>query len=317
MQAKRLLLILSLLILQQLQAQQLAQYTMYSFNHFGINPAAPGDQKCIAAKIGYRNQWVGFDGNPVTQFLSVQAPIPYRNRNFHKGYSSTGLYIENDITGITRYTGYYLNYAYHRSMVKEMYVSVGLFAGTMQYTYDRGSVILGTGLDPAIGATKSKFIFPDVNPAIWIHNENFYAGISIKSVIGNSLTKVYGVNSRLTRHYYMNVGYRWLSQDKSFSIIPSAMLKFSPYGAPGVDINLMYDYMNKFDLGVSYRYIDGIAGMFKVKVGKFLYVSYAYDYTTSKIKIASKNTHEVMLHFKLCKSAEGRDKPREICPAYQ
>jgi type IX secretion system PorP/SprF family membrane protein len=301
----------------EVKAQQLAQYTMYSFNHFGLNPAAPGDQKCIAAKIGYRNQWTGFESNPVTQFMSIQAPIKPRTRNFRKGYSSIGLYIENDQTGPTRYTGYYLNYAYHRNMVKETFLSVGLFAGTMQYTFDRGSAITATFNDNAIPASSSKFIFPDVNPGIWIHNDNFYAGLSIKNIVGNSLKKVYGINSRLVRHYYLNAGYRWLSQDKSFSIIPSVMLKFSPYGTPGVDVNLMYDYLNKFDLGITYRVVDGVAAMFKIKTGKYLYISYAYDYTTSKIRIASNNTHEVMVHFKLCKSKEGIDKPREICPAYQ
>ena len=117
-------------------------------------------------------------------------------------------------------------------------------------------------------------------------------------MVGNSLTKVYGINSRLTRHFYLNAGYRWLSQDKSFSIIPSVMLKFSPYGTPGFDVNLLYDYMNKFDLGISYRYVDAVSAMFKIKLGRFIYLSYAYDYNTSKIKIASNNTHEVMLHFK-------------------
>ncbi|HRH63510.1 MAG TPA: type IX secretion system membrane protein PorP/SprF [Bacteroidia bacterium] len=301
----------------QANAQQLAQYTMYTFNHFGINPAAPGDPKCMAAKIGYRNQWVGFEGNPVSEFLSIQAAIPRRNRNFRKGYSSTGLYLENDQTGPTRYTGFYLNYAYHRTMVKETYLSVGLFAGTMMYNYDKNAVITASQTDNAITASKTKFIFPDINPGIWIHNDNAYAGLSIKNVIGNSLTKVYGINSKLTRHFYLNAGYRWLSQDKSFSLIPSIMLKYSPYSAPGVDFNFLYDYYDKFDLGVSYRLIDGASAMFRIKMGKFIYLSYAYDYNTSKIKIASNNTHEVMLHFKLCKSKEGIDKPREICPAYQ
>jgi type IX secretion system PorP/SprF family membrane protein len=303
--------------LQKSNSQQLAQYTMYSFNHFGINPAAPGDKKCVQAKLGYRNQWVGFEGNPVTEFMSLQVPLKARNRNFQKGASSVGLYIENDQTGPTRYTGYYLNYAYHRSMVKETYLSVGIFAGTMQYTFDKNAAITASATDNAILASKSKFIFPDINPGIWLHNDNFYAGLSIKNIVGNSLKKVYGINSRLTRHYYLNAGYRWLSQDKSFSIIPSVMLKFSAFGTPGIDFNLLYDYYNKFDLGISYRYVDGVAGMFKLKLAKFLYLSYSYDYTTSKIKIASNNTHEVMLHFKLCKSKEGIDKPREICPAYQ
>ena len=134
-----LLLFLFVLCLVKANSQQLAQYTMYSFNHFGINPAAPGDQKCISAKLAYRNQWVGFEANPVTEYLSIQATLRPKNRNFRKGYSSTGIYIENDQTGPTRYTGYYLNYAYHRSMVKETYISAGLFVGTMQYTFDHNS----------------------------------------------------------------------------------------------------------------------------------------------------------------------------------
>ena len=302
---------------KQVCSQQLAQYTMYSFNHFGINPAAPGDQKCINAKIAYRTQWVHFDNNPITQFLSLQAPIKPKNRNFRKGYSSVGLYIENDLTGPTKYTGYYLNYAYHRSMVRETYLSVGLFAGVLQYSFDRNAVTLASQIDNAITGSKTKFIYPDINPGIWIHNDNFYSGLSIKSVLGNPLKKVYGVNSKLTRHYYLNAGYRWLSQDKSFSLIPSVMLKFTPYGAPGFDASFMYDFENRFDIAISYRFIDAVSAMMRLKIGKFMYLAYAFDYNTSKIRLASSNSHEVMLTFKLCKAKDDKELPKEICPAYQ
>ena len=313
----RLAILSFLLVNLTTEAQQLAQYTMYSFNHFGINPAAPGDNKCISAKLSYRNQWTGFEGNPITQYLSLQAPIPQRSHNFRRGISSTGLYFENDQTGPTRYTGIYLNYAYHQMMAREWFLSFGVFAGTMQYAFDRNVVKLASSFDPAVNESKIKFVFPDINPGIWLHNSNFYAGLSIKSIVGNSLTKVYGVNTKLTRHYYLNAGWRWLSQDKSISIIPSAMLKFSPYGTPGLDVNIMYDYMNMFDLGISYRSYDAVAAMFKVRLGQFIYLGYSFDYNTSQIRIDSHNSHEILLQLRLCKAKEGIDKPREICPAYQ
>ena len=48
-----------------------------------------------------------------------------------------------------------------------------------------------------------------------------------------------------------------------------------------------------------------------------MYVAYAFDYNTSKIRLASSNSHEVMLTFKLCKAKDDKELPKEICPAYQ
>src|SRR6201996_9660013 len=56
-------------------AQQLPQYTQYVFNNFLLNPAVAGIENYTDAKLGYRSQWTGLEGAPVTSFISVNAPL--------------------------------------------------------------------------------------------------------------------------------------------------------------------------------------------------------------------------------------------------
>ena len=50
-------------------------YSQYWVNGLAINPAYTGSQECFSNIILTRNQWVGFDGAPVTQTLSSHAPF--------------------------------------------------------------------------------------------------------------------------------------------------------------------------------------------------------------------------------------------------
>src|ERR1700712_607269 len=56
-------------------AQQLPQYTQYVFNNYLLNPAVSGIENYTDAKLGYRSQWTGLNGAPVTSFLTINAPI--------------------------------------------------------------------------------------------------------------------------------------------------------------------------------------------------------------------------------------------------
>ena len=56
-------------------AQQPAQYSLYMLNPYGVNPAAAGLKGTLEATGSFRSQWVGIDGNPVTQYLNVVLPL--------------------------------------------------------------------------------------------------------------------------------------------------------------------------------------------------------------------------------------------------
>src|SRR6202051_2649392 len=56
-------------------AQQKPQYTQYVFNNLLLNPAVSGIENYTDVKAGYRSQWTGLQGAPVTSYLTFSAPI--------------------------------------------------------------------------------------------------------------------------------------------------------------------------------------------------------------------------------------------------
>ncbi len=61
--------------IQMAMAQQKPQYTQYVFNNLLLNPAVTGIENYTDVKAGYRSQWTGLSGAPVTTYLTVDAPI--------------------------------------------------------------------------------------------------------------------------------------------------------------------------------------------------------------------------------------------------
>ena len=56
-------------------AQQDAQSSLYFFNPLNYNPAYAGSRGSLNFTAINRAQWVGWEGAPRTQFLSIHAPI--------------------------------------------------------------------------------------------------------------------------------------------------------------------------------------------------------------------------------------------------
>jgi type IX secretion system PorP/SprF family membrane protein len=297
-------------------AQQLPQYTNYMLNQFGLNPAAVPMNSCLEVKGGYRQQWVGFEGAPETQFISAAMFIPNKRTGYKKGKHAVGVYLEGDATPPTKRNTVYLSYSFHRQITRELWAAVGVHAGIMQYAYDMASIVIVDRPDPAIYGNTSSLIYPDLNPGIWIYSKNTYGGLSIKNAMINKMTKVFGYENRLRHHYYVTYGHRFLSYGKTFSFIPSFNLKFAPMSPIAADLNFMVDYRNKISLGLTYRNRDALCALIRFGIGKVISVGYSFDFTTSKLRYTSSNTHEIVLGIKFCKQKEFTETP-DICPAYR
>src|SRR6201996_3794333 len=61
--------------LQSVSAQQKPQYTQYVFNNYLLNPAVSGIENYTDVKAGYRSQWTGLEGAPVTSYITINAPL--------------------------------------------------------------------------------------------------------------------------------------------------------------------------------------------------------------------------------------------------
>src|SRR5476651_451053 len=65
-----------------LRAQQKPQYTQYIFDQQLVNPAVSGIENYTDVKAGYRSQWTGLQGAPVTSYFTINAPL---GKNFIEG----------------------------------------------------------------------------------------------------------------------------------------------------------------------------------------------------------------------------------------
>src|SRR5476651_557563 len=74
--------VLLMIVCGRVRGQQLPQYTQYIFNPLLVNPAVSGIENYVDVKAGYRSQWTGLQGAPVTSYFTINAPL---GRNFIEG----------------------------------------------------------------------------------------------------------------------------------------------------------------------------------------------------------------------------------------
>src|SRR5690554_6227669 len=86
-------------------AQQMPQFTQYMYNTISINPAYAGSRETLSVVGLHRSQWVGFDGGPITQTLSVNSPL----RNEKIGLELSFI---NDKLGDERFSYLYGDFSY-------------------------------------------------------------------------------------------------------------------------------------------------------------------------------------------------------------
>lgn len=307
---KYFILLLLLLGTVELYPQQAPQYTHYLFNHFGIHPAIAGTRPCIEMRLGYRLQWLNFPGAPRTAFVNVHGRIGRKKRGFVRNIHGIGLNVEGDQMGPFGITRLQLAYAYHVPMNRTMYFSAGLFAGFQQWRVDASAMTLWDYNDPAIGGG-SRFVLPDVSPGIWMYSNRFYLGFTIKQLLMNKIKIIPG--SKLKHHYIFTGGKKFDISDNK-SLIPSVSVKWAAVSAPAFDVNLLLDIDDRFVFGASYRNTDAFCLIARINFLRNFSLGYSFDFTTSRIKIASANTHEIILGIHTCKP----DKRNSIeCPVFQ
>ncbi len=284
----------------QSYSQQPPQYSQYIFNNYLINPAVGGSHEYIDIKLGYRTQWVGFGAAPQTYFISMHSPLKDKGREPRKfgtgNHHAIGGYAIQDQTGPISRMGAYLSYSYHLRLSYKLRASVGFFGGAMQYRLDGGGL---TTAEPDPDITSIAAIAPDASAGAWLYSDKYFAGLSIQQLVPLNLG---GTKNRLNQHYFITGGYNIRIKGYG-TLIPSAHVKLGLLTPVSFDVNVRYDWMNRFWAGVSYRKVEGVLGIvgFNVELSKrvIMEVGYAYDYTLSKIRNYSSNSHEIIVGMRI------------------
>jgi type IX secretion system PorP/SprF family membrane protein len=292
------------------KSQQNAQFTQYLFNQFGQHPALAGWRDCMEFRFGGRAQWVGFPGAPKTAFANFHTSLSRKKRGYLKSKHGIGANIESDQMGPWGMTRIYLAYAYHIPINRKLKMAFGLYAGIQQYKLDIGKITTEAPDDNAITGKTNAFVYPDIWPSIFLYSNNFFAGATIRHAIHNKI-RVITDDSHLRYHYNITAGKRFPFGENR-SIVPSVNLKWASISAIELDLAAQLDFDNRFQLGVGWRNTDALFALARLNIRNFSF-GYSFDWTTSKIKVGSSNTHEVIIGINTCKKDMRNS---DECPAF-
>ena len=328
------LLFIFILTLQLAEAQQKPQYTQYVFNNLLLNPAVSGIENYIDLKAGYRSQWTGLQGAPVTSYLTFSAPFgsdyvrgdaaamspgneanPY-SRLYTQTYEAAephhgiGFMVVSDQNGPFSTTNIDATYAYHLGISSTFNLSVGVAAGFNHNSLNTTDLALENPLDPVIANGNNSQWKPDLSVGIWGYSSNYYFGVSAQQLLSQNLyftTTNTFTQAKTVPQFFITGGVKlFLSDD--MTLMPSALLKILNPEPVAFDINMKLAFKDRFWIGASYRNQDSVAGLLGFNLSSLINISYSYEYTTSALGTVSNGTHEIVLGLML------NNKDREISP---
>ena len=283
------------LLVTNLQAQQLQQYTQYMLNDLAINPAVAGKDNFADMRSNNRYQWVGMTDAPRTYMLTLHSPL----KNRHMGL---GTHIYTDIVGPTRRVGISLAYAYHIKIAEKTRVSLGLNAGIQQWGIDGHKLYLHDAGDDNLLTQYQTRIVPDFGAGIYVHNEKWYLGFSAPQLYQSPI-KLYPDGDHkgtLVTHFLLNGAYKFDIND-DFKVEPSFLAKYANPAPIKVDVGARVIYQEQVWLGVGYRHNDALTALVGFMYKNYLMIGYSYDFTTTNLKNYSSGTHELMLGLRFSK----------------
>ena len=270
-------------------AQQQSLYTNYLLNQYLYNPAYAGVEEGTVLSIGYRNQWLGFDGAPKSFMVSGYGKLK------KKPNMALGGIITTERIGLLQRTTFHATYSYHLKINKKAAINFGLGVGGIQHKvrvydakpYDRDDSFLSSDVLRALAF--------DANAGFYFYTKNFFLGFSDQHMPNS---KIVWENStgRNTTHFYAYTGYSF-HLDKAWVIQPTILVRTNSPAPYQLEYNARVIYDEMVWLGFSYRHQSSGCFMLGCKIDKQLSFAYSYDLTLSAIKKYSNGSHEIMVSY--------------------
>ena len=269
------------------QAQQNPHYTQYMYNMNVVNPAYMIDEPGLM-EVGtlYRSQWVGIEGAPKTGNVFANIPL---NDKIELSVS----YLNDRIGDVVNQDLFNIDFAYRINLTEDLNLSFGLKAGIDNLRFD----FSGTNVSSdALFQNTSKTVL-NIGAGAFLFKEEFYVGLSSPNLIPSDLDINNDVLYQNAIHVFLIGGYVFTLND-DFKLKPSTVVKMVS-GAPlSFDISANAMYVDRFELGVSYRYQDAVTALAGFKITPELRIGYAYDFNTSALNDFNSGSHEFMLTYR-------------------
>jgi len=285
-------------------AQQDAQFTQYMYNTININPAYAGSRGALSIFGLYRTQWVGLDGAPETSSFSANTPINNSNLGI-------GLSLVNDKIGPTNENTFSVDLSYTVQTSADFKLSFGIKGSANLFNLDISKLNPEDQGDPQFQDLDNKFS-PNVGAGVYWHSDKAYIGLSVPNFIE---TNRYDDNDiaiyKDKINYYLMGGYVFDLDKYQYIKFKPAVLAKMVEGAPlQVDISANFMFVDKFVLGVAYRWSASVSAMAGFQITDGLYIGYGYDRETTNLNNYNSGSHEIFIRYEFIKKNNKITSPR-------
>ena len=285
-------------------SQQDPVYTQYMNNILTIQPAYAGSSGVLNITGISRAQWVGFEGAPNTNTLTITGPL----RRYDVGL---GLSIVNDKWGPIRQNGVYADYAYHVRLRQDQFLSLGLMVGFNIYQAYLTDLNINDPNDPVFYDVNFKFL-PNTGVGILWHGDLFFLGVSAPKILKNRIQSQSSINVyREVLHFYAMGGYVFFLSDL-LKFKPTILYRWSERTPSFADFSGSFLLYDRVWVGATYRLKNSYGLIFQFNVNNQLKFGYSFDQTTFHPTQVNSGTHEFLISYDFVVGRRGR----RIAPRY-
>ncbi|MCM5661965.1 PorP/SprF family type IX secretion system membrane protein [Galbibacter mesophilus] len=274
---------------QNAKAQQQPQFTQYMYNTLTLNSGYAGANRLEVGLI-HRSQWVGIDGAPSTQSLTIGGKVGER--------IGVGLTAINDNIGPSNALDINGVFSYNIQLNYNTYLSFGMNAGIDILNVDWSEGEYADTADPILQNNVNN-IRPIIGAGTYLYSDRWYVGLSTPNFIK---TETFNDEDELvvdqTTQFYAMGGYVF-PISPNFMLKPSTLVKYTEGAPVTVDVSLNALLQEKFTVGAAYRFNDAMSFLLGFQISRNFFAGYAYDYATTELNKYNDGSHEIILRYSL------------------
>jgi type IX secretion system PorP/SprF family membrane protein len=296
MERNLLLLLLWMVQITLVSAQQQITHTQYMFNGLTINPAYAGTDKYLNVTVQARQQWSGFKGSPTSQTLSLHTSMKNHKR------IGLGMLLGREGMGVSTLYRVFLMYAYKVKVIRKNTLSLGLQAGITSYREELKDLIFPAGSSDPDFSQNTSYTLPNFGSGAYYYGKKFYIGIAVPFLAQNLINRKSLLYLNESRHYYLTGGCLF-DISEAVKLKPNFLLR-AVTGAPvNLDLNINLLIQKTVWIGCSYRMKNSVSALFEVQLTPRIRMGISYDIPISEIGKVDylAGSPEVMLNYRAVK----------------